>query len=116
MRAITVVKGRGRRTVGVAVVVAALVVAYGIHVHNRVARSEEEVLAAWRQIRIVEQRRSDLIPQLVNVTEAYAMHERQVLLQLADSRSRYLERAARPEGAKYLAALDQASVDGLGCG
>lgn len=64
------------------IVVAALVVvgAFGLYrTYNRLVRMDEEVETAWAQVETQYQRRSDLIPNLVNTVKGYAAHERETL-------------------------------------
>jgi LemA protein len=102
------VKTPRARVVMIVAAAAVALVIWAASVYNGYARSEEAVHAAWHQVRIVEQRRMDLIPQLVRVTEAYAAHERSVIEGLRDARARYLAAAGSPAGVQELESLDVA--------
>jgi LemA protein len=46
------------------------------------------VKASWAQVQTVLQRRSDLIPNLVETVRGYQIHEQEVLTQVTEARSR----------------------------
>ena len=65
--------------------------------YNTLQSSDEEIKAAWAEILNQYQRRADLVPNLVNVVKGYATHEKDVLTQVADARSRVGSIQATPE-------------------
>ena len=79
----------------VAVVVVVLAV---ISVRNGLIQRDEDVKAQWSQVETQLQRRSDLIPNLVNTVKGYAKHEEKIFTEIADARSRLLA-AGTPEAA-----------------
>ncbi len=56
--------------------------------YNSFQSMDEEVKASWSEVVNQYQRRSDLIPNLVNVVKGYATHEEKVLTEIAEARSR----------------------------
>ncbi|MBE0643139.1 MAG: LemA family protein [Bacteroidetes bacterium] len=68
-------------------VVVILVIMY-ISTQNRLVGLEENVNAKWSQVENVYQRRLDLIPNLVATVKGYASHEKDLLTQITDLRSR----------------------------
>ena len=56
-------------------VVAAGFVSWGVSKYNRLIALGQDVDGSWGQVETVLQRRNDLIPNLVNVVQAYATHE-----------------------------------------
>ncbi|MFA5794628.1 MAG: LemA family protein [Candidatus Brocadiia bacterium] len=63
------------------------VVAY-ISIYNGIISSDENCNAAWSQVLNQYQRRSDLIPNLVDTVQAYAAHEKEVLVGVTEARSK----------------------------
>src|ERR1044072_9336429 len=58
---------------------------------NRLPTLDEQVKAAWSQVLNQYQRRSDLIPNLVETVKRYASHERQTPTALTEARSKATE-------------------------
>jgi LemA protein len=56
--------------------------------YNNFQSLDEEAKASWSEVLNQYQRRADLIPNLVNVVKGYAAHEKSVLTQVADARSK----------------------------
>lgn len=56
--------------------------------YNSIQAADEAVNAAWSQVLNQYQRRADLVPQLVKSVDAYMTHEREVLTQVTEARSK----------------------------
>jgi len=56
--------------------------------YNTIQANEEAVKAAWGDVEASYQRRSDLIPNLVEVVKAYAKHERETLTAVTEARAK----------------------------
>jgi len=54
---------------------------------NEMVAQKEAIRAAWAQVDNVLQRRSDLIPNLVNTVKGYATHEQKVFDDIASARA-----------------------------
>ena len=78
------------------VVIIAIFAAILIPSYNGFVNGEEDVNKAYAQIENQLQRRMDLIPNLVNTVKGFAAHEKEVLGNIADARSR-LSGANTPE-------------------
>ena len=56
--------------------------------YNNLQSSDEQTKASWSEVLNQYQRRADLVPNLVNTVKGYAAHEREVLAQVTEARSR----------------------------
>jgi len=56
-------------------------------IHNQLAVQQEALKAQWADVDVVLQRRSDLIPNLVNTVKGFAAHETEVYKSIADARA-----------------------------
>lgn len=65
--------------------------------YNELQADDEALKAAWAEVLNQYQRRSDLVPNLVNVVKGYAAHEREVLTEVTEARSRVGRVEASPE-------------------
>lgn len=65
--------------------------------YNQLQTTDEAVKAAWAEVLNQYQRRADLVPNLVNVVKGYAAHERAVLTEVTEARSRVGSIQASPE-------------------
>ena len=79
-----------KSTVAIIVVLAvvAIMAMWFIGTQNSLVSLEEEVKLQFSQVETTLQRRSDLIPNLVETVKGYASHEEEVFTQIADARSK----------------------------
>ncbi|MFW8601366.1 LemA family protein [Desulfobacterota bacterium M19] len=56
--------------------------------YNQIQKNDEAVIAAWGNVEASYQRRSDLIPNLVEVVKGYAAHEKDTLTAVTKARSK----------------------------
>ena len=70
------------------VVVLVLLALWGISKYNGLVDIDQNVKSQWSQVENQYQRRSDLIPNLVNVVKGYATHERETLEGVITARSK----------------------------
>jgi LemA protein len=73
----------------VVVIIAVVLVGWGISANNRFVTLNENVNGGWAQVETVLQRRYDLIPNLVNTVKGYAKHESAVLEEVTRLRSQW---------------------------
>jgi LemA protein len=78
------------------VLVAATVLLSGCG-YNTLQRTDEQIKAAWAEVVNQYQRRSDLIPNLVNTVKGFAAQEQQVLLGVTNARAKVGTIQATPE-------------------
>ena len=55
---------------------------------NNIPTYDEEVTAAWSQVLNQYQRRTELVPNLVETVKGYAAHEKEVLTEVVEARAR----------------------------
>lgn len=78
------------------------------YLHNSLVSEEEEVFTAWAQVESNYQRRSDLIPNMVETVSKALKHEAEVLGNIAEERSNNIDEtvsalvSAQKEGAELL--------------
>ncbi len=72
------------------VIVIAVIVAltWGIGIINGAVRLDEKANAEWAQVQNQFQRRSDLIPNLVNTVKGYQKHETETLIAVVEARAK----------------------------
>ncbi|HLS21139.1 MAG TPA: LemA family protein [Paenalcaligenes sp.] len=56
--------------------------------YNEIQRLDEQVKSAWSQTLNQYERRADLVPKLVNSVDAFMTHEKEVLTEVTEARSR----------------------------
>ena len=61
----------------IVIVVIVLIAIWGITSYNGMVKMDESVSTAWSNVENQYQRRSDLIPNLVNTVKGYASHEKE---------------------------------------
>ena len=76
---------KGKLLVGIGIIV--LIAFFGISVNNGLVSKEEGVESAWAQVENQYQRRSDLIPNLVNTVKGAANFEQETLTAVTNARS-----------------------------
>jgi LemA protein len=89
------------RTVLVVLAAVAIIVVGGIvwatGINNNLVRSEQVVNEKWAQVQNVYQRRTDLIPNLVETVKGFAAQERTVLEEVTKARASVAGIKATPE-------------------
>lgn len=73
--------------------------------YNTMQSQDEAVKASWSDVLNQYQRRADLVPNLVNVVQGYAGHEKEVLLGVTEARAKVGSIQMTPELAKDETAL-----------
>ena len=79
--------------------VLAIIVLWGIGRYNAIVSAEESVETSWSQVENQYQRRSDLIPNLVETVKGYAAHESETLEGVMAARARATQVVIDPTNA-----------------
>lgn len=97
----------------ITIVVIALVAIWGISSYNGLVSMDENVSNSWANVETQYQRRSDLIPNLVNTVKGYAKHESQTLEAVMVARSQATQVKIDPSNCtpQQLAAYQKAQGD-----
>lgn len=93
---------------GVIVVLGLMVLGMYVSSYNRLVTLNESINGEWAQVENQLQRRSDLIPNLVNTVKGYAKHEKGIFENIADARAKLAGAATVPEKIKANQQLDGA--------
>lgn len=75
-------------TLGVIAVIIIGTIGSFIGTYNQLQQLDETVNSQWAQVENQLQRRSDLIPNLVNTVKGYASHEKSIFVGVADARAK----------------------------
>jgi len=104
-----------KKIILVVVIIVVLVVvvfsAWMVSAYNGLVSSEEDALAQWQQVENQYQRKIDLIPQLVNVTEQYTEFEKDTLTEITALRSQWLNASGIDQRIELAQEIDQQLVD-----
>lgn len=97
----------------ITIVVIVLVALWGILSYNGLVGMDEKVSNQWANVETQYQRRSDLIPNLVNTVKGYAKHESQTLEAVMAARSQATQVKIDPSNCtpQQLAAYQKAQGD-----
>ncbi len=77
-----------KNKIWIAIAAAILIFGFGYSSYNSFVKLDETVNSAWANVETQYQRRSDLIPNLVNTVKGYAAHEKQTLDEVTKARTR----------------------------
>jgi LemA protein len=98
----------GLGLVAVAIVVGLLVFGSYVTAHNAIVQKNEAVNSAYSQVDIEQQRRLDLIPNLVASVKGYVKEEETVLTNIANARAGVISATDRASSIKANSQLDVA--------
>ena len=86
-----------KKTWIVVIAIVAIIAIWLVSGYNSLVKQEENVKTAWSQVENQYQRRSDLIPNLVNTVKGYAAHESQTLEGVVAARARATQLTVDPD-------------------
>lgn len=72
----------------IVIAVVAIIAIWGVSSYNGMVKMEETVNTEWSNVENQYQRRSDLIPNLVNTVKGYASHEKETFQAVVDARTK----------------------------
>ena len=93
---------------GIVVVLALLVGSMVVGRYNSIVRQNEQINNSWAQVKVVLQRRMDLIPNLVETVKGYAAHEKEIFENVAQARSKLAGATTPAEASAANAGLSSA--------
>lgn len=99
---------RDRILAGMSAGILGVSILWGMGTYNSLSHEASQVDVAWAQVENQLQRRADLIPNLVDVTQAYAKQEQELVSLLVKSRQNYLQAVTPEEKASAIAQVNQA--------
>jgi len=73
------------------IIIAVIPLVIWIFSHNSLVGKEERVIGSWAQVESNYQRRSDLIPMLVESVSRYLKHEQETLTKITENRSQQIK-------------------------
>lgn len=91
-------------------IIVAVLAFWGIGKYNAMAMAQENVEKSWADVETQYQRRSDLVPNLVNTVKGYAQHEQSTLEAVVNARTKATQMTIDPSNAtpEQIAAYQQA--------
>lgn len=91
-------------------IIVAVLAFWGIGKYNAMAMAQENVEKSWADVETQYQRRSDLVPNLVNTVKGYAQHEQSTLEAVVSARTKATQMTIDPSNAtpEQIAAYQQA--------
>ena len=95
-----------KKSLWIVLAVVAVLAVWGYSVYNGLVEKEEAVHGAWSNVETQYQRRSDLIPNLVNTVKGYAAHEQQTLAAVVDARSKATSMGVRSALGRLIAVAE----------
>ncbi|MEB3884211.1 LemA family protein [Lyngbya sp. CCY1209] len=94
--------------IGIGVALGGAIALWGVFAYNSLSGKYQQVQASWAQVENQLQRRADLIPQLLAVTEAQADQERDIVRLLTESRQQFLQAKSTDEKLAAMAEMNSA--------
>ena len=79
------------------IAVVAIAAIWSISAYNGMVKMDESVNTAWSNVENQYQRRTDLIPNLVNTVKGYAAHEKETFEAVVSARSKATQMTVDPE-------------------
>jgi len=68
-----------------------------VYYYNKIVKLENRVDNAWAQIDVQLKKRADLVPNLMETVEGYMEHEREIMVNVSESRERMMNASSQEE-------------------
>ena len=81
----------------IVLIIIVLVIGYVVYTYNEMVKLRNMVKEQWSQIDVLLKRRSDLIPNLVEVVKGYAEHESNTLEEVVNARNKMMNVRSKEE-------------------
>ena len=81
----------------IVLIIIVLVIGYVVYTYNEMVKLRNMVKEQWSQIDVLLKRRSDLIPNLVEVVKGYAEHESNTLEEVVNARNKMMNVQSKEE-------------------
>ena len=81
----------------IVLIIIVLVIGYVVYTYNEMVKLRNMVKEQWSQIEVLLKRRSDLIPNLVEVVKGYAEHESSTLEEVVNARNKMTNSHSKEE-------------------
>ncbi len=78
-------------------IIIVLVIGYVVYTYNEMVKLRNMVKEQWSQIEVLLKRRSDLIPNLVEIVKGYAKHESNTLEEVVNARNKMMNVQSKEE-------------------
>ena len=95
-------------TAGISLIMTGAIALWSGVTYNHLLTISAQVQTTQKQVANQQQRRADLIPQLVELTNNYADHEQAIISQLVEARQEYLQAENAAAKTQAIAELDRA--------
>ncbi len=105
------VRKRQQKWLKISAALLAALALWNVWIYNSLSRAALKTEAAWAQVENQLQRRADLIPNLVNITQAHAQQEKELISLLIKSRQTYLNAVTSEEKAVAIVEVNRAIED-----
>jgi len=86
----------------------AAILGFSVLSYNNLVSKSEDVNQAWAQVQNQLQRRSDLIPNLVETVKGYTKHEKDVFIEIAQARTKLAGAQSVPQAAEAYGQMNNA--------
>ena len=102
------IRGHRQMLLKISAAFLAALVLWNVWTYNSLSSAVLKTEAAWAQVENQLQRRTDLIPNLISVTQAYAQHEQALISLLVQSRQAYVQAISPEEKAVAIVEVERA--------